>query len=154
MPAFTRKWLPDGGWSLAKFTTALLCAWIWAVTGARSGCDMASLKKSSTHSINFTQGWGCTAYEGGRNKLCGNKKGTRPWKAYFVCLCPKGKHVRVPEDFEYTLDEHGNPPGRPKYYTYCPLAAIELKSRMPVEGKWRLFTKWTKGYWHNGSKDP
>ena len=152
VPTFTTKWSRDGGWSLAKFTTALLAAWCWAVCGARSGCDLKSLKWGTVHTLNFAQGWGCTSFDGGRNKLAGRKKGSRPWSAYFACLCPGGKHVNVPKDFEFSLNEKGNPrDGRaPRYHTYCPLAAMELKSRKTVDGEWRLFTKWTKGYWRDG----
>ena len=82
IPAFTKAWRRGSGWSLAAFTTALLAAWVWAVTGARSKVDMESLKASSTHRFNYADGWGCTAYEGGRNKLQGHKKGNRPWNMY------------------------------------------------------------------------
>ena len=82
VPAFTKAWKRASGWSLACFTTALLAAWAWAVSGCRSGVDFKSLKASDVHTFNFEDGWGCTAYDGGRNKLQGHKKGHRPWNMY------------------------------------------------------------------------
>ena len=100
--AFTTSWTPACGMPFTLWCTALLACWTWAVWGCRGIVDMASLKTSTDHADNRVQGWAYTSYSGGRNKLCGVKRGTRPWKAYFICMCPNGTHVPVPPDWEYS----------------------------------------------------
>ena len=91
------------------------------------------------------QGWAYTEYQGGRNKLAGSKKGTRAWKAYFVCTCPKGKHKPVPEGWEYCMGPDGNPRAEVTFPTECPLNARQLKMRLSHDrSEWKLFSKWTK----------
>ena len=83
---FTRGYDAACGVSFALWVTGLLCAWCLFIWGCRSNVDMDSLKMSHIHDKNTSHGWASTAYEGGRNKLAGNKKGMRPWNAFFVCL--------------------------------------------------------------------
>ena len=87
--AFTKPWRKSCGWSLPKFMSGLLCCWTWAVLGCRPRVDMDSLKRSEEHTLSLEQGWFATSFEGGRNKLCGTKKGSRPWNGYRrTQLCP------------------------------------------------------------------
>ena len=80
------------------------------------------------HTINHDQGWACTGYDGGRNKLPGKKRGTRPWNMYVVCTCEGGIHKPPPEDFEHTFTAEGNVAETP-FCTVCPLNCMELKKR-------------------------
>ena len=129
--AFTKPWSRASGWSLGKFCTGLLACWCWAVMGCRPRCDLGSLKTSDRHTVNSKDGWAYTEFDGGRNKLAGNKK--RAWNGYFVCTCKNGIHRGPPVDFEWTLDKDGNPHGSPDFCTECPLSCIELKSRRKVD---------------------
>jgi len=161
--AFTKEYSPACGWPYstlstyrisglninemalhAKWITGLLACWCWALWGCRPRCDLDSLKTSHQHTVNPVQGWASTAYDGGRNKLSGKKSGTRPWSAFFVCMCPGGQHQSVPEDFEYTFDEYGHPQMEITFCTVCPLNCLDIKSRKPVDGHWNVFSKWTK----------
>lgn len=91
------------------------------------------------------QGWAFTAYTGGRNKLAGKKKGKRDWKAYFICTCPKGKHVPVPDGWEFCMGPNGNPRADVCFPSECPLNARQIKMRLsPDRSRWNLFSKWTK----------
>ena len=132
---FTKAYDPNCGVSFALWVTGLIAAWCWAVWGCRPNVDMNSLKKSIVHDHNHEQGWASTAYSGGRNKLAGNKKGSRPWSAFFVCMCPGGKHQTIPENWEWTLDADGNPQGQIPFPTECPLNCCELKRRRKVNGE-------------------
>ena len=149
--AFTTEYNPECGWPYAMWLTGLICCWCWAVWGCRSNVDLKSLKDSVTHTVNFEQGWGCSAYTEGRNKLPLKKRGTRPWNCFYLCLCPNGKHVRPPVDFELTFDEKGNatPNG---FCSCCPITCMDLKMRVNKHrglGPLKLFSKWhkTPGCW-------
>jgi len=94
--------------------------------------------------INRVQGWAWTEYDGGRRKLPGRKRGTRRWKCWFICTCKHGKHTTIPKDFHFSISKKGELRTTPSFCTHCPLNCIELKSRLPVDGEWRLFSKWTE----------
>ena len=143
--AFTKGWTVNCGWSLCRWWLGLLCCWTWAVLGNRSNCDVAGLRDSRTHTLSAQQGWAATAMKGGRNKLCDRKAGSRPWSGYFVCLCPEGKHQEPPEDFEDSLEEDGNPTTPPTFCTSCPLAALDIRTRLAGENGMKIFGKWSKG---------
>ena len=142
--AFTKGYDAACGVSFVLWVTGLLAAYCWSIWGSRSNVDLNSLKTSVVHDHNTNQDWASTSYDGGRNKLAGNKKGNRPWCCYFGCLCPGGKHIPVPEGFEWSLRPDGNPSVPITFPTECPLNCIELKRRRKVNGEWRLFSKWTK----------
>ena len=142
---FTKEFSADTGVPYALWVTGLLAAYSWVFFGARANVDMRSLKKSVVHELNLSQGWCSTAMKGGRNKLSGKKKGTRPWNMYAVCLCPAGKHQRIPANWEWSLDEFGNPRNaKIPFCTVCPVNCCDLKSRRKVNNEWKLFSKWTK----------
>ena len=143
--AFTTGWTRDCGVSLALFCTMLLAGWCTYLWGCRSNVDMTSLKEGPEHCDNEVQGWAWTAYKDGRNKLSGRKKGTRKWKAFFVCMCPDGKHKPVPQGWEYCLDATGNPRLEVPFPSECPLNARQIKIRCSHDPtQFRLFSKWTK----------
>ena len=128
----------------ARWVTGLLAAWCWSVWGSRSGCDIKSLKDADTHLINLEQGWASTAYKNGRNKLSGKKRNTRSWNAFFICTCPKGKHVPVDLNWAWTLTPDGNPRTPPTFCTECPLNCLQLKQIRAGDEVFRLFSKWSK----------
>ena len=142
--AFTKSYDPNCGVPFALWVTGLLAAWCWSVWGCRSNVDLQSVKDSDVHDHNYAQGWASTAYKGGRNKLSGNKKGSRPWDVYFVCCCPGGKHQPIPDGFEWSLKPDGNPSQPITFPSECPLNCFELKRRRKLNGVWHLFSKWTK----------
>jgi hypothetical protein len=141
-----------------------LCAWCWAVLGNRSKVDINSVRDSESHTLSTEQGWAATAFLNGRNKLEGRKKGSRPWNAYFVCLCPNGVHQPIPEGHEWNFTKSGNPKksdddekleeAGPDYCTTCPLNAIDFKLRRCGEEPMQLFSNWFKscGYGVNIGK--
>ena len=148
--AFTKPWTRGCGWSLPKFFLGMLSCWAWAVLGSRPTGDMNSLKNSEAHTIDSEQGWCCTGFENGRNKLCGNKRGSRPWNGYRVymltllgiCLCPNGVHIKLPKNL--TVDALGNPKKRFKFCTTCPVLAMEYKQQKEGAKPVKLFQKWSK----------
>lgn len=145
--AFTTPYRVGCGMTLSKWVTACLCCWCWAVWGARSGCDMESLKKSPSHTLSPSEGWGSVAYKNGRNKLCGKKRGTRPWKAFMVCLCPNGKHIPVDKEVaQWGFDSKGNCTEAITWTTECPIACMELKTyRAEKDNRdFKIFAKWTE----------
>lgn len=129
--------------SFADWLTGLLCAWAWCVCGARPGVDMDSIKQSTSHAVSESQGWACTDFVGGRNKLHGNKRGTRPWKLYFLCICPGGVHNPAPVDFYARFDKNGNPHSRIKFCTVCPVNCLRIKRDRMAPNPLRLFANWT-----------
>ena len=101
--------------------------------GLRSTEDVKRVKQSSSHQWDWANGWQCTSFLGGRAKLCGTKKGTRPWWIWRVCHCPTKKHVRVPPRFCERIDPEGNPTVDTfKWSTLCPLAALELMWQLQI----------------------
>ena len=154
--AFTKLYDAACGVPFALWATGLLAAWCWIFFGARANVDMDSLKKSTIHDHNCGQPWYSTALKGGRNKLSGRKKGTRPWNMFVVCLCPEGKHQPVPQNWEWSLDHLGNPRGAIPFCSVCPINCCELKARRKVNNTWKLFSKWTKTTqnWVSNHGDP
>ena len=145
--AFTKPYHFSCKWPFALWVTGLIAAWCWAVFGCRPNCDIKSLKDSRQHTINVAEGWGATAYKNGRNKLCGKKKGTRPWNCYFMCLCPDGKHQPVTKEWALTaFNKDGNITKEPNFCTECPVNCIKLKEiRAQANGEvFGLFSKWSE----------
>lgn len=124
--AFTREWTPQHSWCLMEFLQGLIQAYDLFVFGLRSREDVDRVKKSNHHHHNWKRGWQCTSFVGGRAKLSGKKKDTRPWKIYRQCHCPGNKHIRPPFDFCKEINKDGNPEVDVKWNTTCPLAALEL----------------------------
>jgi len=143
--AFTKPFQPGRGMSYALWVTGLLATWCWAVFGCRPGCDIKSLKDSTQHTINLQQGWASTAYVNGRNKLCGKKRGTRPWNCFFICLCPNGKHRPVSKSWALTaFNKDGTLKKRTNFCTECPLNCLKLKEFRAGDESFQLFSKFTK----------
>ena len=136
--AFTAKWTAAHPQSLTTFATGVLCTYDSHVFGLRPNVDTKKVKDSRTHFINANEGYGWTDMVGGRSKLHGPKRGTRPWKVIRVCLC-KGTHVSVPAHFN--MNAQGNPIDEPTWNTLCPLAAMELMRYVQGEG-FKPYGKW------------
>ena len=124
--AFTKEWTPQHAWCLMRFLQGLVQAYDLFVFGVRSREDIDRIKKSSHHQHNWKRGWQSTSFLGGRAKLAGVKKNTRPWKVYRRCHCPGGKHIQPPTDFCKEIGKDGNPKVEVKWNTTCPLAALQL----------------------------
>jgi hypothetical protein len=143
--AFTTPYSTATGIPFALWVTGLLACYCWSLFGARSGCDLNSLKKSSQHTINLDQRWASTAYVNGRNKLCGKKKGSRPWSCFFTCFCPEGKHQPVSKTWALTaFNKDGSLRKQPNFCTECPLNCLKLKEFRSDPEPFFLFSKWTK----------
>ena len=142
----TKDWTPACGMSFARWVTGLLACWCWGLWGCRPNVDLDSLKKSESHTFNPQAGWASTAYLGGRNKLPGKKQGTRPWSAFFVCMCDGGVHKPVPPNWEFTIGRDGNPrqSANLPFCSCCPLNCLDLKHRRSGVRPMHLFSKWTK----------
>ena len=84
-----------------------LAFWDGFVCGARPNVDLGKLKRSNEHYWDWELGWCCTAMENGRSKLCGIKRGSRPWSSWLTCMC-KGEHTKVPALVWSYFDEDGN----------------------------------------------
>ena len=94
--------------------------------------------------INESEGWAFTSYVNGRNKLCGKKKGTRPWNCFFICTCPGGKHNAVSDGWAWTMTPEGNCRTPPTFCTECPINCFKLKLIRAGDNPMHLFSKWTK----------
>ena len=143
--AFTAEWSPQHPWCLMRFLEGLVQAYDLFVFGLRSREDIDRVKKSFHHRFNWKRGWQSTSFVGGRSKLSGTKKNTRPWKIFRRCHCPGSKHIRVPSDFCKEIDEDGNPGVEVKWNTTCPLAALELIWQLQgtkSTGAHRCYGKW------------
>ena len=139
--AFTRPWVPEGGMSLMMWAVALLISWDWAVAGLRSKCDLNKVKLSKEHDVNGVEGYSSTGFVEGRSKLCGRKRGSRPWRVWRICLCPKGEHINVPDDVE--INKAGNPLTEPAWTTNCPVACHQLVLKLQTVSP-RCYPKWLK----------
>ena len=106
--AFTRPWTPKTKMKFVDWTVGQVAAWDWAVCGSRSREDFKRIKNAPRHALNIHERWHASAYRGGRAKLCGEKKGTRPWWVYRVCLCPGQQHISPPRGFGDYIDKGGN----------------------------------------------
>ena len=127
---FTTEYNEGCGWSFVDWCRGLLVAWDWAILGARSKEDLKRIKNGAQHGIDHAEGWGWTAFKGGRSKLCKAKKGVRPWRAWRVCLCVGKKHIPLPEDAQYGLDKKGNLLEPASWCTVCPVNCMELQFRI------------------------
>ena len=141
--SFTTAWHPGCGMSLLDWSVALLITWDWAIAGARSREDLKRIKNSIDHDINVQEGYGSTGYVEGRSKLCGRKRGTRPWRSWRICLCGD-KHEPVPAVFRHRFDRLGNPTTEPTWCTNCPVCCMELISLLQ-DGQPRMYPKWLSG---------
>ena len=153
--AFTKPWNKNCGMNLMKWSSGLLATWDLQVLGSRPGVDLnKKLKNSVSHTVEPKKGWCSTSLVAGRAKLHGQKRGTRPWKAYRVCLCKDGKHVS-PTDLLEGIGADGNPFVEPKVCTECPVVAAELvlgqQSHLPEA---LLYRKWStkSGGWTASSR--
>ena len=138
--AFTTEWIPDCGMLFMEWVVGLLFVWDWCVLGMRGGEDIGKIKKSKTHVVRASEGWMSTALPGGRSKLQG-KKGTRPWKAYRVCLCKDGIHKPLPEGWDQQLDSKSNPK-KVTWTTTCPLNCFQVLRTMLPETDLRTYPGW------------
>ena len=109
------------------------------------------MKKSTDHLHDWSNGWQCTSFVGGRAKLCGVKKRSRPWKIWRVCFCPGAKHIRPPPRFCEEIQRDGNPRSEVTFCTTCPLAALELMWQLQIlfqeprcYGKWLATSRYGK----------
>jgi len=154
--AFTTPWTPKNRMTLVKWTVGQLCCWDTFVCGARSQEDMKRIKKSGRHILNVAERWQTTEFDGGRCKLCGDKKGTRPWWVWRVCLCPGQCHISPPKDFGKTLDIRGNPTCEVRWNTSCPIACFEFITSMLHPMDHRCYPRWDeRGFWaHNNVANP
>lgn len=139
---FTKEWSPDSPLCFLAWSSGLVCAHDAFLNGLRSREDVDRLKKSRTHQQDWDNGWLRTDFEGGRSKLCGAKKGTRPWGIWTTCFCKQADHQRPPPDFCLEIGEDGNPrdPRKVTWTTGCPLAALELMWQCQEEP--RRYAKW------------
>ena len=126
--AFTKEWTQEHSLSLVKFSEGVICANDGFVCGMRPNEDVNRVKKSTHHTFDWTNGWQCTSFVGGRAKLAGRKKGKRPWGLWTVCFCTGNQHQRPPARFCRRINHEGNPvdPDEVTWTTTCPLACLEL----------------------------
>jgi hypothetical protein len=142
--AFTTPWSRDL-MSLVDHCRGQICAHDWGVCGLRSTEDMKRVKRSRKHHVDWSQGWAATEFLGGRAKLCGKKRNTRPWRVWTTCFCPGKRHIRPPNDFFKEIKKDGNPRVEVKWCTTCPLASLELIFQLQVPDAKRRYPKWTQG---------
>ena len=152
--AFTKQWTPKTKMPLTKWAVAYVAAYDWGIFGCRSKEDLKRLKYASRHVINVEERWQASEFYGGRCKLCGNKKGTRPWWVYRVCLCPGQHHISPPKDFGEAIDEDGNPNVEVRWNTACPVACWEFYTSMMDPKDVRCYPKWVDGRYGKDNVDP
>ena len=141
--AFEKDWTTDFDGSLIDYSSGLVCAHDSFLCGLRSTEDVNRVKASKEHNFDWHQGWEVTSFKGGRAKLCGTKKGSRPWGQWTTCFCKGTKHQSPPEDFYSELDEEGNPrdPALVDWSTSCPLACLQLIWQLQTVP--RRYAKWS-----------
>ena len=163
--AFTKEWVhPDdrplrfqkldpveSSMNLVQHCSGLVQAYDWACFGLRSVEDIKRVKRGVVHEFDWDRGWQCTDFVGGRAKLCGTKKGNRPWKIWRVCFCPGGRHIRPPADFWLQVGPSGNPDVEVKWCTVCPLACIEFLWQFQEAP--RSYAKWLPASGRFGAKN-
>ena len=137
--AFTRNWTPDHPLSFMEFVLGFVSANDLFVFGLRSTEDVRRVKMSVTHHADWVNGWQSTSFHGGRAKLCGVKKGSRPWRVWRTCHCP-GLHKRPPAMF--TVNKLGNPTSPITWCTTCPVAVLEFVFSMQWQREKRCYPKW------------
>ena len=148
--ALTSSWTPLHPLCLADFVVRVLLLWHFHVFGLRPNVDITKVKKSRDHFINSNERYGYTEMVNGRSKLHKQKRGTRPWRVYTVCLCPNGQHQPIPDDL--VINRKGNPYEAPTWTTTCPLAAMEFLRRFQQTDKWAPYPQWYEkkgGYGRN-----
>jgi hypothetical protein len=140
-------WNQNTGLALPDWSSRYMGCWHWNMNGARSKVDLARIRHSAQHYVNYAAGWQCTEYLGGRAKV-EKRLGERPWKAYATCTCVGG-HNGLPlsyADQEPLFGDDGNPLQPPTWNTCCPLSCFQ------VIGHWlrrsgltptRVFPKWS-----------
>jgi len=138
--AFTKPWTPTHPMPLIHFETAALGAHDYYVFGLRPRVDLDKVKKSTEHLINVNERYGVTTMKGGKSKLQGNKRGTRPWKVFRVCFCKGGNHVSPPGTIR--LNQDGNPVKAPTWNTVCPLAIMEFMKTIQDTNQWKPYPRW------------
>ena len=106
--AFTNNWKPNPTMSLMTFMVNCLLTWDSHVLGSRPNSDLDKIKKSTDHWWDFKNKCWTTSFVAGRSKLALQKSGTRPWRAWRICMCPNEEHIEPPENFEFSFDENGN----------------------------------------------
>ena len=138
--AFTTPWTREHPLCLADFVVRIELLWHYHVFGLRPNVDIVKVKRSRTHFINTNERYGWTEMVGGRSKLHKQKRGTREWRVYTVCLCPGGKHKCVPDNFFF--NQQGNPFEAPTWTTTCPLAAMEILRKQQQTEEWAPYPQW------------
>lgn len=143
LKVFGKDWTTDFDGSLIDYSSGAICAFDAFLFGLRSTEDVDRVKRSFQHSFDWHQGWQVTSFKGGRAKLCGTKKGTRPWGLWTVCFCKGPKHQAPPEEFHRQIDEDGNPrdPEVVNWTTSCPLACLQLLWQFQTNP--RRYAKWS-----------
>ena len=148
--AFTTPWTPQHPLCLADFVVRIALLWHNHVFGLRPNVDVGKVKRSRDHFLNVNERYGYTEMVDGRSKLHKQKRGTREWRVYTVCLCPDGKHKSIPDDFYF--NKQGNPCEEPTWTTTCPLAAMEVLQNQQQTDEWAPYPQWYEkkgGYGRN-----
>ena len=140
--AFTTEWKPKGKTTLVAHMLGCVAAYDWGCFGMRSNEDMSRVKKSRNHHADWERGWQATEFQGGRAKLHGVKKGSRPWRVWTVCFCPGKKHQRPSKRFYVSIQRTGNPRGKVNFCTTCPLACLEVLFAKQPSSQKRRYPKW------------
>ena len=164
--AFTTPWTKECGVPFLMWCQLLLASYDTFFNGHRPRSDTGRVKKNSSseieaktrHIVNAGEGWGSTAFHGGRSKLSGIAKG-RPWRAFRVCHCPGGNHVSPKLDYdEEPWDAEGNMTAPIDWTTECPVACFQVvtKSQVYLHPKYvGLFKQWNpnKRRWRKDNID-
>ena len=140
--AFTTEYTPQCGLTFLLFLQGVLVGWDFFILGSRPNVDLGKIKDSTVHMHDKERNIVATKFIGGRSKLCGNKKGSRNWWAFRVCMCPGGKHIPPEKGLPFSFDRYGNSTrDLSKYCTTCPVFAFEvLQASQPMETK--LYRLW------------
>lgn len=141
---FTRKWDPNvNEMPFLESVLARRSAFDIFFSGHRPNKDISKIKKSvgyKKHEINVQEGWMWSAFEGGRSKLAGAKKNSRPWRQWARCWCEGGRHVSPTLAHKYKLDDCGNPvDGDPGWDDRCIIAGFEFTCLWFPKKKWRRY---------------
>ena len=138
--ALTTEWHPACGMTFVEFLRGYLILWDGWVLGARPNKDIGKIRDSEEH--HFEDNCWSSAYLGGRSKLELQQDGTRPWRAWRICMCPNEKHIAPTGTFPFCLDRWGNPTESwSQYCTTCPVFIGEfLEQSMPPP--FRPYRKW------------
>ena len=139
-----KEWTPACPIPFTMNCTGRIAFWDCFVGGIRGTEDVKRLKESRTHF--YGAGWMATTFQGGRSKLHGSRKGTRPWKMYTPCCCPGQKHVSPTKADRRVIGKDGNPlPGKKVgFHERCPIACFEFQALWytNAEEQVRRYPKW------------